>query len=56
MAVEIGEIVTEVIPEAEPVAPSGEDEGQAAEPDTLGEKLAALARDRRRTAAEGFDD
>jgi hypothetical protein len=56
MAVHIGELSTEVIPEPEP-PPGARDGGSGWEEVTrVRESQSALLRDRLRTAAEGFDD
>jgi hypothetical protein len=58
MAVHIGELSTEVIPEPEP-PPGARDGGSGSgweEVRRVRESQSALLRDRLRTAAEGFDD
>ncbi|MGE3309005.1 MAG: hypothetical protein AB7O66_03475 [Limisphaerales bacterium] len=56
MPVHLDQLTSEVVPEPEPQGVPVEPREGAIEPSRLSQLLARLAEDRRRVAAEGFDD
>lgn len=56
MPVHIGEITTEVVPEAEPLGAAPVPKMDWQEIDRTAQLISRQIRDRLRTAAEGFDD